>query len=203
MPNRPTRKTIAEEDSRQLRRQSDFRRAADAVTAAFALFSHVRTVALFGSVATPLEREIPRFQPYLRFGIEILHECKDVDLAVWIDRLDNLAALNEARNSSVTRLLRATGIGVAHHQIDIFLLEPGTDRYLGRLCDFAECPKGKRECLAPGCGREKFLQQHEGFVFYADALAGGRSVRLFDREAGYMRRTSDIFPSVDGNTGSS
>ena len=33
----------------------------------------------------------------------------------------------------------------------MFILKPGTDRYLGRLCDFNACPKGKAECRVPGC----------------------------------------------------
>ena len=41
-----------------------------------------------------------------------------------------------------------------YRQHNVFVLEPGTDRYLGRLCIFGDCPKGKRECLVPGCGEK-------------------------------------------------
>jgi hypothetical protein len=185
MPSRPTRKQIDEADRYQLKRQADFRLAADAVAAALSQFPEVRAIALFGSVARPLEREVPRFEPFRRHGVEILHECKDVDLAVWLDRTDGLAALGRARGQAVGRLLAETGVGVAHHQVDIFLFEPATNAYLGRLCSFGECPKGKRDCEVPGCGRAPFLKQHEGFVLYPEALEETRIVRLFDRERGW------------------
>jgi hypothetical protein len=69
-----SRVEIAEQDRYQRKRQQNFRVAADAVAAAL---SEAEAIALFGSVARPLAR-VPRFQPYHRFGIEILHECKDV-----------------------------------------------------------------------------------------------------------------------------
>jgi hypothetical protein len=192
MSSRPTRKQIAEEDGRQLKRQADFRLAADAVAAALAPFREVRAIALFGSVARPLEREVPRFQSFRRHGVEVLHECGDVDLAVWLDATDGLAALGRARNLAVNRLYAETGVGVANHQVDIFLFEPATNAYLGRLCRFNECPKGKPPCQVPGCGRAPFLQQHEAFAIYPDALAEGRMVRLYDRERGWLAKASEI-----------
>jgi len=175
-----------------LARQVAFRRAADAIVADFAKIPEVRAVALFGSVARPLAREVPRFQPFRRLGIEILHECKDVDLAISIDRLDNLAAFNRIRSRAVTDLFRDTGIGAAHHQVDIFLFGKEWTDYLGRLCTYAQCPKGKVDCLTPGCGREPFLQQHQGFVLRSDALAAGQAVLLFQRGQGFLRRASDL-----------
>ncbi len=80
----PSRADGAREDRYQIKRQQDFRAAADAVAAALAPVPEIEKIALFGSVARPLFREVPRFQPYRRLGIEILHECKDVDLAVWL-----------------------------------------------------------------------------------------------------------------------
>src|ERR1700679_1659872 len=101
MPSRPTRRQIEEEDARQLRRQRDFRSAADAVAAALAPFEEVAAIALFGSVARPLVREVPRFRPYRRLGIEVLHEAKDVDLAIWIDHTHRLRDLGRVRNRAV------------------------------------------------------------------------------------------------------
>jgi predicted nucleotidyltransferase len=175
-----------------LARQATFRRAADAIAADLAKIPEVRTVALFGSLARPLAREVPRFQPFKRHGIEILHECGDIDLAIAIDRLDKLTALNRARNRAVIDLFKQTGIGVAHHQVDVFLFGEGWNDYLGRLCSFAQCPKGKVECLTPGCGREPFLKQHEGFVLEPDALAADRAVPLYERENGFLRRAADL-----------
>jgi hypothetical protein len=192
VPSKPTRKQIAEQDRYMLRRQADFRLAADVIAEDFAEFPEVRAITLFGSVARPLVREVPRFWQFKRHAIEILHECGDLDLAVAVDRLDNLAALNRARSGAVIDFHKQSGIGVAHHQVDVFLFGKGWDDYLGRLCPFGQCPKGKRECLVPGCGREPFLKQHERFVLEPDALAADRSVPLYERGSGFLRRACDL-----------
>ncbi len=69
--------------------------------------------------------------------------------------LENLKSLQRARSRALTALLEDHRIAVAHHQVDLFLMEPGTDRYLGRLCPFGQCPKGKPECFVPGCGQKR------------------------------------------------
>jgi hypothetical protein len=198
MPSRPTGRQIEEADRYQLKRQADFRLAADAVARALAAFQEVRAIALFGSAARPLWREVPRFQPFRGAGVEVLHECKDVDLAVWLDRQDRLHDLSRARNKAVGQLHAETGVGVANHRVDVFLFESGADNYLGRLCGFSECPKGKRECLTPGCGATPFLKQHEAFAIWPDALDEGRIVRLYDRERGWLARASEIGAAETG-----
>ncbi len=138
-----------------LDRQAQFRLAADAVTAALAGIPEVAAVALIGSVAQPLCREVPRFQPFRYWDVSVWHECKDVDLAVWLDRLDRLQTLNRARSMGPPpALYEEKQIGVAHHQVEIFILQGEANAYRGRLCSFSQCPKGKRECLVPGCGQE-------------------------------------------------
>lgn len=167
-----------EERSRQ-RQQEAFRAAADYVAVAYATLATVERVVLFGSVARPLERE-----PWGRrrhAGRLVPHQCKDVDLAVWVSDVTDLKALQKARSHAVNDLFADTGFGVAHHQVDVFLLEPGTDRYRGRLCCFGECPKGKPECLVPGCGVSPFLRQHEDFTLDPHALEPRKTVLLFDR----------------------
>ena len=181
-----------EENARRLRRQAEFRLAAEAVARAYAKFPYVAAIALFGSVAQPLQRKAPRSRRLRRAGIELWHHCKDVDLAVWLDRLDSLRDLARARGKAVARLLDERAIGVAHHQLDIFLMEPVSDRYLGRLCWYHDCPKGKLECLVPGCGREKLLQQHQDFTLRPDALAEDRIIRLYDRASGTLRRAPEV-----------
>jgi len=146
-----------------LRRQREFRLAAQYVAKAFSQFPEVTRVVLFGSVAVPLTKEVPRFRRYRRAGVAIWHECQDVDIAVWLNRLDRLNELRRARSRAVNDLFEEMETGVAHHQVDVFLLEPGTNRYLGRLCSFGVCPKDKPECWVSGCGAVPFLQQHEGF----------------------------------------
>lgn len=67
---------------------------------------------------------------------------------------------------------------IAHHQVDVFIMEPNSDRYLGRLCTYSQCPKGKQECRVPGCGSTPLLRQHEDFELIASALAPERSIHL-------------------------
>jgi hypothetical protein len=192
---RPTRREIAEQDRQMLDRQAQFRLAADAVTAALAGVPEVEAVALIGSVARPLWPEVPRFQPFRHWGIPVWHECKDVDLAVWLDRLDRLQTLSWARSVALHQLFKEKQIGVAHHQVEIFVLQGEVSAYRGRLCPFSQCPKGKRECLALGCGRDPFLQQHAGFTFWPDTLAQDRVMPLYDRRRGILRRACET-PAV-------
>jgi len=163
------------------RRREEFRAAADYVAAAFARLPVVERIVLFGSVSRPLHKEVPRFKRFRRAGIAIWHECKDVDIAVWLSAVNDLKTLGKARSYALNALLDETGIGVAHHQVDVFLFELGSDRYLGRLCHFGTCPKGKPECRVAGCGAALFLRQHEDFVFDARSLEPTRSALLFDR----------------------
>ena len=188
---RPTRQEIAAQGRQMLDRQTQFRLAADAVTAALARVPEVEAVVLIGSVARPLWREVPRFQPFRSWDVSVCHECKDIDLAVWLARLDRLQTLNRARSMALHRLFEEKQIGVAHHQVEIFILQGEANAYRGRLCSFSHCPKGKRECLVPECGRDPFLQQHAGFTFWPDALALGKIMLLFDRRRGILRRASE------------
>lgn len=183
---------IAETNRQMVEQQALFRRAADVATAALAGFDEVAAVALFGSVANPLWKEVPRFRTYRRAGIALWHECLDVDIAVWLSGLDRLRAMRRRINRALPDIFEQTGRGVASHQLDIFLIEPGTDRYLGRMCQFKACPANKVECLVPGCGATLFLQQHQEFVLQPDALGPARAVRLFDRATGESRRAVDL-----------
>ena len=176
-----------------LRRRDAFRRAADVVTDALARFEEVEAVALIGSVARPLRREVPRFSEFRRARIEIWHECKDVDLAVWLSRLDRLADLRRARDTAL-RDAYAAGIGpsVVGHQVEIFLIEPGSDRYLGRLCSFSTCPKGKMDCVVPGCGAVPFNKVVAGFRPYANLLAPAAHATLYRRGRGRLLSAVDL-----------
>ena len=178
---RPSKQKIEEQDQYMLRLQRNFHLAADAVAAAFAQLPEVEKVVLFGSVAVPLKKEVPRFRAFRRHGIAIWHECKDVDLAVRLSDLTHLRNLQKARSNTLNKLYQTQNVGVAHHQVEVFIMEPGTDNYLGRLCAFTRCPKDKLDCLVPGCGNVPFLQQHAGFILSEDALAVGKTTTLFDR----------------------
>jgi hypothetical protein len=169
---------IARENTAMLKRRESFRRVAELAAAGFGRLPFVRKVVLFGSVAAPPQKEVPRFRRLRRACAEIYHECKDVDLAVWADNLTQLRALKQAV-SDATNLFNQKIChqemlpGVAHHQVDVFLFEPGTNRYHGRLCSFGQCPKGKPECAVPGCGAQPFLQLYQDFEI---------SPRVFDEQ---------------------
>ena len=184
MSRTPTKAVIAAVEHRLLERQRVFRFVADRVTAALAQCGDVEAIALIGSVARPLRREVPRFAPYKQLRLPIAHECKDVDLAAWIARVDGLDELRRARGRAIKEIVAERGHGPAVHEIEIFLLEPSTNRYLGRLCYFRQCPAGKRDCLAAGCGQHPFLKQHDDFLFWPEATAEGTTVRLYDRIGG-------------------
>jgi hypothetical protein len=67
------------------------------------------------------------------------HEPKDVDLAVWVTEVDNLGELRKARSRAVAELFARMGLGVAHHQVDVFILDAGSNEYRGCLCIFGQC----------------------------------------------------------------
>ena len=164
-----------DDDYYTLRRYEDFRAAAGYVAEAFARVSAVRRVALFGSVALP-----PRLESGRRRRGDV-HIAKDVDLAVWLDDAVDLDRLRRLSAQALNRLWQDEEIGVAHHQVDIFLLD-ATGKYLGRLCHFNQCPKHKPECRMEGCGNTPFLQQHDGFEFdTAKSLHPARIQILFER----------------------
>ena len=66
--------------------------AADIVTDAWLGFPEVQAVAVIGSVAKPLWKEVPLFRELRREGIEVWRECGDLDLALWVSAQDRLRA---------------------------------------------------------------------------------------------------------------
>jgi hypothetical protein len=160
-------------------------------------FSEVRAVAVIGSVAKPLWKEVPRFRAFRRRRIEIWHECADLDLALWIDSQDRLGELRRASDRALREAYESgAGINVASHQVEAFLFEPGSDRYLGRLCRFNQCPKGKDDCLVPGCGQIPFNKKVPGFTPRPDLLAPAVHAKLYERGAGRLRSALNL-PTVE------
>ena len=178
----PSNAKIELENQRMIDRRNHFRLAADYVTTALKTVPSVTRICLMGSVSRALYKEVPRFQPYKRYRIEIWHEVKDLDLAVWVSDIDDLNTLRRTVVRGLNNLLNETAIGVAHHEVEVFLLEPGTNRYLGRLCRYNTCPKGKEACRVPGCGTAHFLQQHTDFQLFHDAVRIASDTILFERE---------------------
>ncbi|MDP1736494.1 MAG: hypothetical protein Q8L23_03535 [Caulobacter sp.] len=192
------RAEIEEQNRYQLERQRQFRLAADIVAEAWMTFPEVLAIAVIGSVARPLWKEVPRFSDFRREGIEIWHECGDLDLALWIDSQRRLGDLRRAAALALRRAFEAgVGMSVANHQLDVFLFEPESDRYLGRLCSFSQCPKGKRDCLVPGCGKTSFNKRIAGFEPRADLLAPAAYGMLYRRDAGRLRSALDLPATED------
>lgn len=191
------RTKIAEQNRYLLRQQQDFRRAADIVTDALMIFEEIEAIAVIGSVAKALWKEVPRFSEFRRAGIEVWHECGDLDLAVWITSQHRLRKLRQASDRALREAYEAgTGPSTANHQVDIFLIEPGTDKYLGRLCKFNACPKDKPQCATPGCGTIPFNKVVDEFVPDPDLLASAPYAMLYRRGAGRLRSALDL-PQTD------
>lgn len=184
------RAAIEEQNRVLLERQRQFRLAADIVTEAWMTFPEVWAIAVIGSVAKPLWKDVPRFR---REGVEVWHECGDLDLALWVSSLHRLGQLRRAATRALREAFEAgAGMSVANHQLDVFLFEPGSDCYLGRLCSFSECPKGKLDCLVPGCGETPFNKRVEGFEPHDDLLAPAVRAMLYRRDGGRLRSALDL-----------
>jgi hypothetical protein len=191
------RSEIAEQNRFMLLRQREFRIAADVVTDAWTSFADVRAVAVIGSVAKALWKEVPRFSNFRRQGIEVWHECRDLDLALWVDSQQQLAGLRRAAASALRAAFeRGAGTSVVSQQLDIFLIEPGTDRYLGRLCEFKACPNDKRDCAAPGCGAIPFNKVIPDFKPRTDLLEPATHAMLYERGKGRLRSALEL-PNVE------
>ena len=177
---------IEEQNQYALSRQRTFSEAAHVVAAGLAGIPSVQKVVLFGSVAKPPYKEVPRFRRLRRAGIEVFHECKDLDLAVWLSDFADLRTLKKAAARALSEWYRGrpNSPGVAHHQVDTFLFDAATNEFRGNLCHYGECPKGKRECAVPHCGDTQFVQIRPGLTLRPDALSGG--IVLFDRASGLL-----------------
>ena len=160
-------------------------------------FPEVQAIAVIGSVAKPLWKEIPRFSDFRRERIEVWHECADLDLALWIDQQNRLGEVRRAGDRALRKAYESgVGISFVGHQMDVFLFEPVNDAYLGRLCSFSRCPKGKRDCLVPGCGAIPFNKVVADFVPRADLLAPAQHGMLYRRGTGRLRSALDL-PTVE------
>jgi len=191
------RAEIEEQNQYLLKRQRDFRLAADIVTDALAPFEEVEAISLIGSVAKPLWKEIPRFREFRDARIKVWHECKDLDLAVWVSSQHRLGPIRHAKDVALRDgYERGVGPSIASHELDIFLIEPGTDRYLGRLCRYNACPKNKPNCWVSGCGAMPFNKVVDGFVADATLLAPAAYAMLYRRGEGRLRSALDL-PATD------
>jgi len=200
----PTSREIEDQNAIMLRGQRNLRAAAEYVSKELAFLPEVVRVALFGSVAGPLRKEIPRFPKFRSRHIAVWHECNDVDLAVWVTDLSRLKHLQKARGRALNQLLAERDIGVPHFEVDLYILEPGTDRYRGRLCDYGECPKPRKDdCLVDGCGVQPFLRQFRDYTFDRFEFWESPKEILFERDpsAVYPARGWPDDPAPDSAIG--
>jgi uncharacterized protein YnzC (UPF0291/DUF896 family) len=176
---------VDEENRRSLKRRDDFRFAADFIAEQMKSVPEVVRIKLFGSVAGPLELISHKFQKHRHYGKVFYREVGDLDLAVWLTGYDSIETIQSIRNKSSGLLYSEKGIGIAHHQIEIFIFYAITNEYIGRICIFSKCPNaGKKECRVEGCGAIRHVRKHEEFSLYEDALSEEKSVVLFEREQG-------------------
>jgi hypothetical protein len=183
----PSAPDIADQNTLMLRRQRLFRWAAHVIAASLSQLPEVDKVAAFGAVAQPLVKEIPRFREFRRHRIPVLHECADLDLAVWVSTLDTLKGLKKAMGRGLAIVQDTPYGGVAHHQVDVHVFDSGAGDYRGRLCIYGQCPKeGKRECLVPDCGEHAFLQQFADYRFHRARFEAEPKVILFERSSGFL-----------------
>lgn len=187
------RAKIEQQNNYLLEQQRRFRVAADVVVDAWMAFPEVHAVAVIGSVAKALWKEVPRFSDFRREGIEVWHECRDLDLALWIESQQHLREIQRTANRALSKAFESgADTSVVNHQLDIFMFDPANDAYLGRLCSFNQCPKGKRDCLVPGCGAIAFNKVIDGFVPSSDLLAPAQHAMLYRRGAGRLRSALEL-----------
>jgi hypothetical protein len=183
----PDEADIDEQNGLMLRRQRLFRWAAQAIAVSWSELPEVQKIAAFGATSHSLDTAVPRFREFRRHRIEILHECADLDLAVWLTGVNNLSGLKKAMARGLALTQGTPYGGVAHHQVDVHVFDNVSGEYRGRLCIFGQCPKpGKRECSIPGCGAQPFLRQFEMYNFKPTLFSGAPKVILFDRAAGFL-----------------
>src|SRR5688572_5145298 len=111
------RRSLIDKQNRYLlERQRQFRLAADIVTQAWMSFSEVCAIAVIGSVAKPLWKEVPRFREFRRTGVELWHECSDLDLALWVSSQHRLGELRRAATHALREAYEAgAAMSVASH----------------------------------------------------------------------------------------
>ena len=161
------------------RRYYEFRLAAYYLAREFSGLAIIEKVAIMGSIARSLTKEPPHFK---RSGPLEWHYSKDLDLAIWFNAPVNREVLREVqkkRAHGLTHLASEMKITFAHHQVEIFCLNLANE-YLGRLCQFKECPKSnKQECLVVNCGIIPLLQQHQDFRFNPQSLGSDQIIEIY------------------------
>ncbi len=107
-------------------------------------------------------------------------QMHDVDLAVWVSGLKDLRSIRHALAMGVKNFIANGNFGVSNNEFDVFLLDATSSKYLGNLCSYARCPKGKEDCQTPACGEVRFLKLYRGFTFYPDSVNSADRIDVYD-----------------------
>src|SRR5215469_2698134 len=110
-----------EQNGLMLRRQRLLRWAAQAIAVSWSELPEVQKIAAFGATSQPLHMAVPRFREFRRHRIEVLHECADLDLAVWLTEVNSLSVLKKAMARGLALTQDTPYGGVAHHQAAVHL----------------------------------------------------------------------------------
>lgn len=132
----------------------ELRIAADVVTKAWPAFPEVQAIAVIGSVAKQLWKEVPRFREFREQRIEIWHECRDLDLALWIDSQRRLGELRRARDRALREAYEAgIGTSIANQKVDVFLFEPQATAISAGCAHSTNVPRENRIARFPVAAR--------------------------------------------------
>jgi hypothetical protein len=174
---------IAAENSRMLQRRESFRRVAEALAKRLAEIPAVTRIVLFGSTVAPPRKELPRSGRFRRAGIEVWHECRDVNLAVWVSDLQCLEKLIRERRAGLAEMLARKKVDLDEKHVDILVMQ-AEDDCLGTLCWHDQCPsQGKYDCFNRGCGTPPFVRPMRRGRFHAARVPADRKMMLYEREA--------------------
>ena len=158
---------IARQDDGLLRRYRDFRRAADALAAAWRSHPEEAAVTLIGSVRRSLGRKCRALHPIGERGSRCGTNARTSISRYGSRTRATLTAFAGPTPKPYAWCGTKKPSGVASHEVDAFVLEPGTDRYLGRLCDFNYVPRARPSVWCRAVGSRSFCAGTRTF-------AGGR-----------------------------
>ena len=131
---------------------------------------------------------------------ELLHarkyrakQIKDVDLAIWVSNTNQFGLIRRALSAGINEFISRGKYGVSNNEFDIFLIDSESNKFLGNLCRYATCPKGKDDCSVRGCGKVPHLQKFKQFTFFPDAANQDKRIDIYDKPgSAYVEAEFDL-----------
>lgn len=105
----------------------------------------------------------------------------DIDLAVWVSNTREIDKIRSALVTGLKKFVASGKWGVSNNEFDVFILQSGASKYIGNLCPYNTCPKGKDDCHVPGCGDTPFLKKFKDFTLFPDAITKKNRIDIFNR----------------------